>query len=760
MGLTDEQLQAALQKKYVVDEFASALVGRGAIEGDEAQVVNNLIQTIGSELGMSQDAIDNFDVQGITFNSREEVEAFLEFNGVTKEATTALRGLEEQVVINNAKLRDYGRSFDSFVNSPGGLNVVGREFRQEAIGLAKNDIIQNSRSSENPIDLYNATQELKKSALRAGDGDYLKASNFISLYEQSQLGDQKQEALAQAAKSSIMSEQDMITETDGLAGRVQSTAEKLKNAITVLETTNIDSAGTDYESAKSEGKSLITQQYAIAKQLNVTYGRMDQDFKYADTIRKRDFGIQMKDSEEDRAKGLFRTNRDFQKSMLRSEEDFYRQRERSNYDFNKNVTRSTDDFNLSKERSVEDYNLSIERSEKDYQKSMSRSKKDYEKSMQRSQDDYNKSMTRGNLDYMTNMIRTYADYYTSLKRQAEDAAKSIYNPFQRVMSQGTADASTLIANLKDQNERIAKQKTNLEELQGRGLSMDAINTLNLGDASQAQQLERLLGSTDEEIQAINAAINSRQGATKDLTQSEFNQSFVRTEEDFKKSMSRSQEDFDKSIARSNEDFKLSIERSNFDFTQSISRSNADFRESLARGNDDFNKSMARSNDDFKKSMFRSYEDYSLAMSLSLEDYNRQRGYALIDFQQSLTDQQEDWEIHLYRIWRSWNISTMDIEENKRRQLKRMQEDFFGVINELSGTANQQFDQMAQYISNSFSGHFGTAANSVIADIKRVNEYIQQNVRPKTYNPAYDVNGPLTPAEVSFGYAKALLIWRT
>lgn len=169
---------------------------------------------------------------------------------------------------------------------------------------------------------------------------------------------------------------------------------------------------------------------------------------------------------------------------------------------------------------------------------------------------YQRQMKHANEDFTTSMNRMNESYYKNMKRQAEDAAKSIYDPFQRVFAKYTQSGDSMLQNLQDQNRRIVDQRAQLLKLRNMGVSQQAIDTLDLANPQNAQQVARMVGdlaNNPKLIAAINAAIKTRASATKGLVQSDLNQNFRRTSEDYHTQLGYMYQDQARATARAKEE---------------------------------------------------------------------------------------------------------------------------------------------------------------------------------------------------------------
>lgn len=237
------------------------------------------------------------------------------------------------------------------------------------------------------------------------------------------------------------------------------------------------------------------------------------------------------------------------------------------------------------------FNVQMERAEEDRQTQLSRMRRDFNIAEEQGEEDFNRQRER--------QLR---DRKIQYKQQAQTQAQSIYDPYKRVQSQYTASGGTLEQNLGDENQRLRRQKRNLDALKAMGLSVEAIQTLNLASPDQAQQLDRLVMDAKADpglIGRLNAQTAKRVKLTKSLTQNDYNLTFAQSNEDFTKGLKDAQKDYD--IAR---DRAVSAQKRSLD--------------DMAK---DYNKMVRRSGEDLTTSMTELYGGFASAYTRALGQMN-------------------------------------------------------------------------------------------------------------------------------------------
>lgn len=270
-------------------------------------------------------------------------------------------------------------------------------------------------------------------------------------------------------------------------------------------------------------------------------------------------------------------------------------------------------FVLQMYQTVRNYNIQTERSYQDYYKSTYRSQRDFNIQMLQSEQDFQKQRYR--------MIR---DFNIQLREQAVQAAQSIYNPFQRVFDQQTADAGTVLQNLQDQNGRIQQQYAQLQQLRRMGVSQQTIDVLNLADPTNAQQLNNLIqGITNNPtmVRAINAAVNQRQKATTQLTQSDFNVTFRNTVDQFHRTFNDMTTDFNTQRERAREAEQRSLNDMAFDFNQMMDRQAEDMKTAMTEISGTMEDLMKKTFRELGKSISQYAPEYANTIQQALDSIN-------------------------------------------------------------------------------------------------------------------------------------------
>lgn len=216
---------------------------------------------------------------------------------------------------------------------------------------------------------------------------------------------------------------------------------------------------------------------------------------------------------------------------------------------------------------VDQYDIQVERSEKDRQDSLFMMAKDYQTQTLYAEADFNRQ-------------RKYAmdDFALSIRRSAEDAAKSMYDPFQRTAARGTQSSGMVTANLDSQLKLIKDQTKNIATLRKRGLSQQTIDNLNLADPSMAYQVERWVN----EGESFDAkGLNSKGGDARVAAAGGLQQE--------QQGMRRNIEDFNRSMKRSDKAFEISLERAASAFDKQLWRMGNTHQKALDRAAEDFDR---------------------------------------------------------------------------------------------------------------------------------------------------------------------------
>ena len=160
---------------------------------------------------------------------------------------------------------------------------------------------------------------------------------------------------------------------------------------------------------------------------------------------------------------------------------------------------------------------------------------------QRQSEQAGRQAARTQRDFNIQVKQTQEDFIKSRERQAEDLAKTVFSPFERISVVRTADAYSAVSNLQAGNTSLKKQMDNVKKLKKLGLSQQAIDTMDLFNPANAQQVERLLTDMQQNLGLVtetNAAVEERNKLTKKYTESEDNVSNRRAVADLEKQMKR------------------------------------------------------------------------------------------------------------------------------------------------------------------------------------------------------------------------------
>ena len=295
-----------------------------------------------------------------------------------------------------------------------------------------------------------------------------------------------------------------------------------------------------------------------------------------------------------------RMNEDNHRAILYANQDFNRQRERMERNFNLQMERMTHQYNLSVQRAEEDFNISRERQLRDFHISMARAEEDYQ----------------------TARARQIRDFNIQLARQIEDAAKTLYDPYARIQTKATWDAQNLLENMAEQTAAITKQKQQLDQMRGMGLSAQAIDILGLGKTENAQQLAQLTQdalNNPQVIAQINAAAEARAKASTTLVTDASNKELVRQREDLNRNLADAAADHKKAVKRANEDLAKGLADASADFHRAMKRNAADFVYSTSQARIDYNNSLKDMETDLATSLKRQSEALNTATKRMHED---------------------------------------------------------------------------------------------------------------------------------------------
>lgn len=276
-------------------------------------------------------------------------------------------------------------------------------------------------------------------------------------------------------------------------------------------------------------------------------------------------------------------------SMLESKQEemsWLRQRAKQAYDFQKSTARSWEDYYIGVGRAQEEFQITSARAEEEFDIQRGRTLEEYQIQRQRVLRDYNIAIERQQYEHEL-----------SLTRSAEDTAKSMVQPFQVLQPEEVWSLGSMSQTVEEQLTFIKEQMRTLDELRAKGLSQQAIDTLNLADPANAQKVSFLSGSSKGEIKYTNRIVRQTNKAGEEVRDEQV--STRRGEEDYQRQLKNSREDLKKSLGDSEADLQRSLNNSEDDFRRSMRNSRADFNRSMRNQADDMRRMMGRQLKDFR-----------------------------------------------------------------------------------------------------------------------------------------------------------------
>jgi len=306
--------------------------------------------------------------------------------------------------------------------------------------------------------------------------------------------------------------------------------------------------------------------------------------------------------------------REFEIQQQRGQDDFDKQRRRMDYD-----------YELQRARAQEDFHLQRQYQEEDYQRGRSRAEFDFELQRERASENYHRSLKRQRHDFNLSRRRQEEDFHHQVELMTEQAAKNMYNVYERVSVQRTQSAGYSLFNMQDQLNRMQEQSSQLDQLRGMGLSDNAIQQLGLTDPKNAQQLSRFIGDVTENpemIQQFNRAVAKRLKAAGKLVTDESSTEWQEFNRSHRLARTRAMADFERSVRRSRQDFRRNMGQMEEDFRRSMSRQADDYERSQDRQQEAFSKSMARSAEDYATAVSRMVTDFGTSMTRAQRDLAR------------------------------------------------------------------------------------------------------------------------------------------
>ena len=227
-----------------------------------------------------------------------------------------------------------------------------------------------------------------------------------------------------------------------------------------------------------------------------------------------------------------------------------------------------------------------------FQTQMDRAQHAYDLQVRRSNDSFHRQQLYSEHDYYRQRLWNQEDFNTQMARSAEEAAKTVYNPWQRVYSQLTSGAANMRDNLSEQNDELSKQVANLKKAHQLGLSENTIRTLDLANPQNAQQLDALIQdmiANPAFVKEINAQTARRLALTKALTQNNDNSAYANAVADFRKQQRRNDTVFHESMSRAKTEFGIAMANMAEDHATAVKNAKEDMSKYNAIVEGDFNK---------------------------------------------------------------------------------------------------------------------------------------------------------------------------
>lgn len=316
-------------------------------------------------------------------------------------------------------------------------------------------------------------------------------------------------------------------------------------------------------------------------------------------------------------------------SKLQMAKQYITDTERSNQDYQLSVARSEQDFYTSQQRAEQDYQTQRYRTVRDFNIQMAQSQQDYNISVARSNRDFRINELRAQQDYGLQVARAQQDFRIQQQRTLQQSEQTVYDPYSPINPSDVISAGSLIGNLQQQNQALKLQRQELQALKKAGLTQHAIDTLQLADPKNAQQLDQMYQQLIRDpklITEINRQVAQRQADTKALTQSSLNEEFRNTTQDFQRGMDRMAEDF-----------HTQQQRAQQDQAKTLSDMQADYRLQTQRAEDAERRALDDMANDFERSEERAAEDQQKSLNRMAQDHKTMLRRAAADLKTAMTE---------------------------------------------------------------------------------------------------------------------------
>lgn len=301
---------------------------------------------------------------------------------------------------------------------------------------------------------------------------------------------------------------------------------------------------------------------------------------------------------------LTRVGQGFTIEDQRAEVDRFQQGAMQQFDYFKQMLYQQREYEVMRGRAQEDYDLQRTYQEEDFYKGRARAEQDFALQRQRAQADFSRQQDRSQADFNLSRRRQEEDHQHQIVLMAEQAAKTMYNIYERTGVRRTSGSQYMLYNAQEQLTDMRQQSKGLDQLRAMGLSDDAIQQLDLTNPQNAQQLQRLLGDIQNDptlIKKFNDMVRKRIKAAANLVTDESSAEWEEFNRQYKIARDRAQDDFEKAVRRSQRDFKRNMAEMETDFRRSMSRQADDYDTMMSRQADSYSKSMERAAEDLARS---------------------------------------------------------------------------------------------------------------------------------------------------------------
>lgn len=358
----------------------------------------------------------------------------------------------------------------------------------------------------------------------------------------------------------------------------------------------------------------LGRQYAIAEEMKINNPEGTQGFALAEEVQRRqkvemaleDVGntsLEQVQVERGRMQALFKL-----KSATASERpvDFAEQLQagrglaetkRQTFEDTTNqwgITRAREEYDWQRNsaHAWEDYYRSREQGNADFNRSMARSQAAYNRQFANSEAAFRRSLKYQSQDFYRGREREAEAHARQMAYTAEDMAKSIGDPYNRLQLQMLNDPMSAIITRENRLQVATKQNENLDTLRGRGLTQESINQLDLSNFANAQQTQHFVNTmTPEQVAEINrqtielvaqgGALSKQETGTQ-RGESERDIALVQGLEDFLRNLKRTKFEHEVQVKFSAKEFKISIGNAIEDHEIALDRAEAAMSRTMER----------------------------------------------------------------------------------------------------------------------------------------------------------------------------------